>query len=236
MGTEILAKGMTSLPYSLAHPLQGFKTNAEKENWHSAMNYMLDLFETSCQFLSIVLLGLLKAESDELKNDPAIVKAIGKIDNKRPLSFGDWANDILTPLTMLAASRLPDNAFVQSISKVISHKKHIILGRKGEQSIVKIRNDYKGHGTTLSQDAVLTLEGRLREFTEALLPLAQMQFKAAVPGGGTLLLNGHSPEAAPADGTLQDGHYYFSCDGTLTDLYPLVYCNEKGHIYIFQTL
>ena len=240
METEILAKGTTSLPYSLAHPLQGFKDNTEKMNWQSAMNYMLDFFETSCQFLSIVLLGFMKAESEMFKNDPAIVKAIGKIDNKRPLSFGDWANDILTPLAMLAASRLPDNTLAQSLSKVISPKKHIILGRKGEQSIVKIRNDYKGHGTTLSQDiykdVVLTLEGRLLEFTEALLPLAQMEFKAAVPGGGTLLLNGHSPEAAPADGTLKDGHYYFSCDGKLTDLYPLAYCNEKGHIYIFQTL
>ena len=152
METEILAKGTTSLPYSLAHPLQGFKDNTEKMNWQSAMNYMLDFFETSCQFLSIVLLGFMKAESEMFKNDPAIVKAIGKIDNKRPLSFGDWANDILTPLTMLAASRLPDNALAQSLSKVISPKKHIILGRKGEQSIVKIRNDYKGHGTTLSQD------------------------------------------------------------------------------------
>ena len=120
MRTEILAEGTNSLPYSLAHPMQGYSCEAEKGNWSGAMNYMLDFFETSCQFLSIVLLGLLKAEGGEFRDHPSVVKAIGKIDNKRPLSFGDWANDILTPLAGLAAVSLPDNEFVQSLSKVIS--------------------------------------------------------------------------------------------------------------------
>lgn len=240
MRTEILAEGTNSLPYSLAHPMQGYICEAEKGNWSGAMNYMLDFFETSCQFLSIVLLGLLKAEGGEFRDHPSVVKAIGKIDNKRPLSFGDWANDILTPLAGLAAVSLPDNEFVQSLSKVISPKKHLILGRKGEQSIVKIRNDYKGHGTTLSQEiyreVAAGIHDRFLEFVQALMPLGRMQFKTAMPGGETLLLNGHSPKPDGQDETLKEGHYYI-CEGSRhIDLYPLIHCNGKGHIYVFQTL
>lgn len=240
MDIDFHAKAASSLPYTLAHPLQGYSADIEKKNWSGAMNYMLDFFETSCQFLSIVLLGMLKATGEDFTNNPSIAKAIGKIDNKRPLSFGDWANDILTPLTVLSASCMPENALAQSLAKVISPKKHILLGRKGEQSIIKIRNDYKGHGTTLSQDiyrdVVLLLEGRLTEYLEALMPLAEVECRASIPGGGTLLLNGHTPESGPSDTTLQDGHYYITYSGKTIDLFPLVYCSEKGYVYIFQTL
>ncbi|MBR2063604.1 MAG: hypothetical protein IJ971_02790 [Bacteroidales bacterium] len=240
MGNDILAKGIELLPFTLAHPLHGFMENVEKENWSGAMNYALDFFETSSQFLSIVLMGYLKTECKDIRNNRIVVKAIGKIDNKRPLSFGDWVNDILTPLAILSRSMMPDNSFVKSLSNVVSSKNNIILGRKGEQSIVKIRNDYKGHGTTLSQDIykdiTLKLEGRLVEFTERLMPLSELKFMADVPGIGRLQLNGQKPMAVSSEFAFQEGHYYISDGSKTIDLFPLAYCIEKGHIYIFQTL
>lgn len=240
MGTDLLERAASGLPYTLAHPLHGILSYSRKENWSRTMNYMLDFFETSCQFVSLVLLGIMKDGCEDLKNDPAIVKVIGKIDNKRPLSFGDWANDILTPLVSLAASRLPDNEFVKSISAVISTKRHIILGRKNEPSIVKIRNEYKGHSTTLSEElyknVVLQLEGRMAEYIQALLPLAEMKFVTKVPDGRSLIVNGRQPAEIPADENLKNGHYYIVAGDKTIDLFPLVFCNDKGHIYIFQSL
>ena len=167
MASEIISKGINRLPHTLAHSLHGYSSNIQDQNWSGAMLYMLDFFEISCQFVSVALLGLLKDGVPELKDDPAITKVISKIDSKRPLSFGDWANDILTPLVTLAGARMGEHKFVKSLCGVISPKRHIILGRKGEQSIVKIRNDYKGHGTILSQEiyrgVVLQLEARLEE-------------------------------------------------------------------------
>ena len=240
MKTDILEKAAAGLPYTLARPLQGMQQYAEKENWSKTMNYMLDFFETSCQFVSLVILGLLKDSDPDLKKSPAAEKVIRKIDGKRPLSFGDWANDIFTTLAELAAQSLPGNPLVASLSKVISPKKHIILGRKGEQSIVKIRNEYKGHSTTLSEDIYKSvtqqLEGRLAEYVEALMPLAAMEFIAVTPGGDCLQLNGHTLKKGEASAELCSGHYYIRTGGRIIDMYPLIYCNEAGHVYVFQSL
>ena len=240
MASEMISKGIIGLPHTLAHSLHGYDSNYQSQNWSGAMLYMLDFFEMSCQLVSLVLLGQLKSEVPELKNDPAINKIIGKIDTKRPLSFGDWANDILTPLVSLSLSKMGDNAFVKSISTVISPKKHIILGRKGEASIVKIRNDYKGHGTILSQDiykgVVHQLEGRLDELVEALMPLADMNFHAGLADGKIMQLNGNDVDTAHGDGSAKEGHYYFKSGDKTIDIFPLAFCNEDGHIYIFQTL
>ena len=188
MASEMISKGINGLPHTLAHSLHGYDSSYQSQNWSGAMLYMLDFFEMSCQLVSLVLLGQLKSEVPELKNDPAINKIIGKIDAKRPLSFGDWANDILTPLVSLSLSKMGDNAFVKSISTVISPKKHIIIGRKGEASIVKIRNDYKGHGTILSQDissanAVINSSKHLNPEMNWMLPFSLSHLSLAALNG-----------------------------------------------------
>ena len=47
-----------SLPISLAHPLEQYRCFREAGVYSKAMNYALDFFEVSAQYLSIVLLGL----------------------------------------------------------------------------------------------------------------------------------------------------------------------------------
>ena len=48
------------LPISLAHPLEQYRTQLANGVYSKAMNYALDFFEISAQYLSIVLLGLVK--------------------------------------------------------------------------------------------------------------------------------------------------------------------------------
>lgn len=116
------------------------------------MNYLLDFLETGAAYASIVLLAMFRREVLQDGTPPAggVLQAVRKIDAKRPLSFGDWVNDILAPLAVEAARRFPDNAFARSIGEVAGRKKNIFLPSKGESGVVQIRNRYKGHGTTLS--------------------------------------------------------------------------------------
>ena len=237
MNAEILKKGYSSLPYTLAHPLHGMATQAENGNWSGAMNYMLDFFETSTMYLSIVLLAMLK-ECEGIEECPEAVKAVSKIDNKRPLSFGDWSQDVLTPLAAAAAQRLGDNAFAQSLHRALAKDK-VLIGKKNERSVIKIRNEYKGHSTTRSmsiyQGIVDELSGRLEKFLEALEPLGAMEFFASY-GGKSVRLNGHTPSETDAAPKMEAKHYYIRYGETVTDLYPLLYCDENGAVYIFQTL
>ena len=236
MNAEILSKGIENLPYTLAHPINGIAVQAQKENWSRVMNYMLDFFETSAMYLSIVLLAMLK-EDEGAGNSPEVLKAVGKIDDKRPLSFGDWCQDILTPLAS-AASKLEGNDFAQSLHKIVSKEK-IYIGKKNERSIIKIRNEYKGHSTTRSESIYLgvvdELSDRLYRFIEALMPLSEMEFKACF-GGKAVDVKGNSPAECSLEEWMEDRHYYMVKGGQKYDLFPLLFCNEKGYIYVFQTL
>ena len=95
---------MQHLPSSLRLPLEYFEESKRANNYLLSMNYMLDFFEITSQYVSIVLLGMLRRE---LRSESVVPKeltnAIIKIDRKRPLSFGDWCNDIL-PLLLLLLS------------------------------------------------------------------------------------------------------------------------------------
>ena len=237
MNTEILNKSCSCLPYTLAHPLHGMASQAENGNWSGAMNYMLDFFETSTMYLSAVLLAMLKG-TEGVQDCPEVIKAVSKIDNKRPLSFGDWSQDILTPLAAAAAQRLEGSAFAQSLHKALSKDK-LLTGKKNERSVIKIRNEYKGHSTTRSmniyQGIVEELSGRLEKFLEALAPLGEMEFIGAAEGKA-FMLNGHKAAVSASDPAMANRHYYIRYGGSVLDLYPLLYCNENGHVYIFQTL
>ena len=164
---------MNKLPYSLSHPLEQFHSCRQAGLWQKSANYMLDFFEVSCQYVSLVLLGKIReAVISGALADEACEKAVKKIDAKRPLSFGDWCNDILPLAVQSAAAILPDDAVVMGICAVVNRKRNVFLGAKGEQSIVQIRNEYKGHSTTLSdaiyQDVVEMLLPRLESWAGAL--------------------------------------------------------------------
>lgn len=176
---------MPTLPYSLAHPLEQFQARRQAGDWSKAANYMLDFFEVSSQYVSIVLLGKLREHVLAGGTpDEACVKVVGKIDTKRPLSFGDWCNDILPVAVQSAVAALPDDPVVKGIASAVNRKRNIFLGGKGEQSIVQIRNEYKGHSTTLSdaiyKDVVESLLPRLGGWAEALEPLKDYDSEASL--------------------------------------------------------
>lgn len=174
-----------ALPYSLAHPLEQFQTHRQAGSWSKAANYMLDFLEVSSQYVSIVLLGKIRDHVlAGASPDEACVKVVSKIDAKRPLSFGDWCNDILPVVMQSASATLPDDPVVKGISAVINRKRNIFLGSKGEQSMVQVRNEYKGHSTTLSEaiykDIVESLLPRLGTWAEALQALEDYDGEASL--------------------------------------------------------
>lgn len=204
-----------SLPISLAHPLEQYRRFREAGVYSKAMNYALDFFEVSAQYLSIVLLGLVR--DAEQKPHPQAVLAVNKIDTKRPLSFGDWTNDILPRIVAAAKDVLPDEPLTKAMLKIATPKRNVWLGSKKEKSLVQIRNEYKGHGTTLAEsiyeEVVGQLEERVDELADILSVLAQYK---------------EEPE---------DNFYWFTApDGRQIDLYPLIHRSGKGYIYVFQTL
>lgn len=230
-------------PYTISHTVQGLVRTLSEGHYSKAMNYALDLFETAGQYISAVLFALLKDKSlQQGTRVHTLERVIRKIDGKRPLSFGDWCNDILAPLAAEAAVLMPQDPLVKSLSAVLRPKRNIYLGGKGEPSIVQIRNEYKGHGTTLSEEiykgVVFTMEPRIIELLKAFYPLQQARYIARPLGGGTpLSLNGQAVRTRQEFADLAPGHYRIHLgEQVLTDLYPLAFCDERGYIYLFQSL
>ena len=206
-----------NLPFTLAHPLEQYEVQKAAGNYSKAMNYALDFFEISTQYLSILLLGLIREQYKPESANAHVVFVVNKIDTKRPLSFGDWANDLLPRTAQAARELIPNEPLTQAISSLSNKKRNLLLGGKKEASIVQIRNEYKGHSTTLAESIyknVLTeLEPRLEEMTEVLVPLGSYREKA------------------------EEGHFYILYEGSpKADLYPIVHANENGYIYVFQSL
>ena len=89
------------LPYTLSHPLSQFYRCKEEGVWSKAMSYALDFYEIGAQYVAIVLLGICRQNGAAVLNSN-LQFVVNRIDQKRPLSFGDWANDIL-PRSVAAA-------------------------------------------------------------------------------------------------------------------------------------
>ena len=203
------------LPVSLAHPLEQYRSQLANGVYSKAMNYALDFFEVSAQYLSIVLLGLVREV--EKTPHPQAVFVINKIDTKRPLSFGDWANDILPKVVLAAKDELPEEPLTKALLTVATSKRNLWLGSKKEKSLVQIRNEYKGHGTTLAEsiyeEVVDQIKDRVEELAQAISVLAQY---AEVP---------------------EEGHFYIDTPNHgKIELYPLIHQSAQGYIYVFQTL
>ena len=203
------------LPVSLAHPLEQYRTQLANGVYSKGMNYALDFFEISAQYVSIVLLGLVRKV--EMTPHPQAVFVVNKIDTKRPLSFGDWANDILPKVVLAAKDELPDEPLTKALLTIATSKRNLWLGSKKEKSLVQIRNEYKGHGTTLAEsiyeEVVEQIKDRVEELAQAISVLAQY------------------PECA------EEGHFYVdSPTHGKIELYPLIHQSEKGYTYVFQTL
>lgn len=206
----------SKLPFSLSHPLEQYRLQRADGVYSKAMNYALDFFEISAQYLSIVMVGMVRSAATETMPAGAVA-VINKIDTKRPLSFGDWANDILPKAVAAARECLPDEPLTVAMTAVAGPKRNLWLGSKREKSLVQIRNEYKGHGTTLAEsiyeEVVGMIEERVEELAAAIVVLEQY------------------PERP------DKSHFYI---GTVAhgevDVYPLIHHNEKGQPYVFQSL
>ncbi len=205
----------TTLPFTLSHPLEQYRTQRADGVYSKAMNYALDFVEITAQYVSIVLLGIVRARSSE--PHPMALQVANKIDTKRPLSFGDWTNDILPRVVQAAKETCPEDPLTQVMTALAGSKRNLWLGGKKEKSLVQIRNEYKGHSTTLAEsiyeEVVGQIEARVEELAGALEVLAQYHEKPS------------------------DGHFHMGIPGGEDiELYPLIHQTDKGFTYVFQSL
>ena len=240
----LVERSINSLPYTLALPVSCIYNEIEKGDYFRAMNHMLVFFEISAQYLSTVLLQMVRNSPTEAAHNVA-VNFVDKVDSKRPLSFGDWTNELLTPLMNITEKENGDSMLIQAICKSI-YVKHVnkLTDSKKEMSIVRIRNEFRAHAAVFSDEiykkVLIQLEPRFLAMLQALEPLTYANFVAIGASGEKWLMNGTEPMIAedielPSP---QKGHYYIKSrvDGAVTDLYPLVLMNKDNFVYVFQTL
>jgi len=255
---SLLQSSINNLPFTLSAPVEKFTQHVNKEDYGRAMNCAIDFFEISVQYLSCMLIALIQKKEDEdaiIVKHKELIRAINKIDTKRPLSFGDWVNDIFFPLLKAAVERLPVDPLVICLNKnMFISGGNLLTGSKKEPSIVQIRNEYKGHGATLSEEiykgVVYTLEPRIFSMLKAVSPLQEWTFfscreQVAANRFKINLLNGYDlnkERIFETSQTLEPLHYYV-CQGHLesenqmfVDIFPMIFSNEKNYVYVFQTL
>ena len=240
----LVERCINSLPYTLALPVSSIYNEIEKGDYFRAMNHMLVFFEISAQYLSAVLLQMVRNSSSAAAHSVA-VNFVDKIDNKRPLSFGDWTNELLTPLMGITEKENCDSLLIQAMCKSI-YVKHVnmLTDSKKEMSIVRIRNEFRAHAAVFSDEiyrkVLMQLEPRFLAMLQALEPLTYADFVAVGANGEKWLMNGTEPMVADNIELQepQEGHYYIKSrvDGSVTDLYPLVLMSKDKFVYVFQTL
>lgn len=211
---------INSLPYTLRHPLKQAHAAYSEEKYGKVMNHLLDFFEISASFCSYVFMRLLQQEAEAQPQVQVVLEQfVNKIDQKRPLSFGDWLNDLLTPMLAAMMKHLPEHPLSKSFAaNIYIKRRNILLGTKSMPSIVQIRNEYRGHSTTLSEDIYHNISDlllpRICSMIEALRPMTACKYDIA------------------------QGRYiiHFEESNQSIDLYPLVYCDEKDFRYVLHTL
>lgn len=241
--TDLLVdKSIEALPYTLAAPIKRMFDHTAANEYGKAMNYALDFVEMSTQYISVVLLvRLIEIERSLPAEQRRVERVILKIDNKRPLSLGDWINDILTPLLIAAKERMGEDELVKSLTTHLLRKQTcVLLGDKREPSVVQIRNEYRGHSTTLSENiyrgVIYTLEPKILTILRAVEPLWSYDFYSIPAVGKKLNHKGAGTSIESSSDGEEVEHYYISNKGKVTDLYPLMFVGEQGYVYVFQTL
>lgn len=239
----LVSKSIDRLPFTFASPLRRFFTSVGDKEYGRGMNYALDFFEIPILWLSALLLKRLidLHKKSRVAVAPVLQRLVATIDTKRPLSFGDSLNSIFIPLVNLARNSLKNDPLIQSLTLHLMRKNTcILLGNKHEPSVVQIRNEYKGHSTTLSENiykgVIYTLEPRILALLRAVEPLTEGTAFSCHEGmklshDGPLA---HEPE--PMDMPLEEEHYYLRTAEETVDLYPLILCDTQKFVYIFQTL
>lgn len=257
---HLLQSSIDRLPNTLASPLVKYTRQIEKENYDSAVNFAIKFFEISVPYLSCILIALIqkKEESSSFSEKHNKMKdAIKLIDDKRPLSFGDWVQSIFFPLLKAASDRIPDEQLIINLNKYLKISKGDILrggGSENEPGIVKLRNDMAHGGAELPEEdckkMLDTMEQRIISMLKALKPIQEWKYfslreKIEDNRIKVNLLNGcdsNKEETFETAQTLEPRHYYVCQSNiepeqqTFIDVFPLIFCEEKNDVYVFNTI
>lgn len=240
---SLVDNSIKHLPYTLAYPLCRMFDQIKNKEFGKAMNYALDFIELSSQYISIILLiQLINLEQQKPLEQRLINCIIDKIDKKRPLSLGDWLNEILTPLLILSKKEIKNDSLISTLTTHLLRKQRcILLGDKHEPSVVQIRNEYKGHSTTLSENiykgVMYTLEPKIITLLKAFEPLWSYNFYSIFNNEKKVSHKGaFSNSTGEVHSADKIAHYYISLNNKVLDLYPFIFVNNSSCVYIFQTL
>lgn len=168
---------MKPLPYTLAHILERYHDKASHAEWQRAMNYMLDFFEISSQYLSLVLLNRLRRHLLDTGAQPSetLRDVVRFMDTKRPMSLGDWCNDVLRKLVVETRAQLPQDPVMTALWQIINKRRNIYVDSVNGLGVVASRNTIRGHATTMTdtyyQEQVRRLEPQLTAIEEAVAPI-----------------------------------------------------------------
>ena len=160
-----------SLPQSLLLPVEGFRVSRAEGQHMLSFNYMLDFFEVSAQYMAIELMALLRQEIITGKEpSKEVLTVVNKIDKKRPLAFGDWCNEMLPQLLQASQQMRIEHPLAIALLRAFKSR-NLYIGNKREQSIVAIRNEYRGHGFTLADEIYADLVEKMLPRFEELISL-----------------------------------------------------------------
>lgn len=243
----LLSSSIERLPFTMSNPLARAEQSRAESDYKEALTHLLDFFEMSVQWLNCYLLARMAplAAGADAQTRKALERVVRTIDMKRPLSFGDHVNELLQPLMLAALRLLPDDALVRSLSaNVVSARFNILAGSARQIGVVKVRNDFKGHSTSLAQSfyqrAFDSLSSHLLAMLKGLEPLHTYSFYAADAAGCLLDARSRDEQLPPAAGAAfaaEPGHYYVAdASGAVCDVWPLAMLSADGYIFLFQTL
>ena len=160
-----------ALPQSLLLPVDGFCVSRAEGQQMLSFNYMLDFFEVSVQYIAIELMAILRQEIITGKEpSKEVLTVVNKIDKKRPLAFGDWCNEILPQLLQACQQLRIEHPLALALLQAFKSR-NLYIGNKREQSIVTIRNEYRGHGFTLADEIYADLVEKMLPRFEDLVSL-----------------------------------------------------------------
>ncbi len=237
-----MREGAARLPLTMSMPLSKAASAFEMENYKDTLTHLLDFFEMSVQWLNCYFLALACSLEDAGKAK-GVARAVRMIDVKRPLSFGDCVNELFNPLLESLQQLVPAHPLVRTLSEnVRTRRTDILVGSAKAIGIIKVRNDYKGHSTSLSQHIYRGVVEEIAPKVEAMLlglaPLADASVTTVSSSGGPVDLHGGwNPVVGERAPRYLKGHYYVGFPGIgEVDLFPLMVQKNDRFIYVFQTL
>lgn len=235
---DLVRDSIDRLPFTMAVPLARAVLARSRGDYKETLINLLDFFEMSVQWLNCFFIASASADA-ALARHKGVQRAVAMIDAKRPLSFGDNVNELFGPMLEAIHATDPGHPLSQSLTThVKTRRRDILVGSARETGIIKIRNDYKGHSTSLAQGiyrgVVEEIDERVDKMLLGLRPLCDADIHIATPGG-KLPVKGTSAPIGMAEGP--DARYTVAFAGrTPVDLYPMIILRGGRYVAVFQTL